>query len=40
MDVSEIFPLVSGLFNISRERYRKKILTDAQSAKKKNEFSD
>ena len=30
MDVSEILPLVSGLFDVGRERYRQK----------KNEFSD
>ena len=34
MDVSEIFPLVSGL-STSVEKDMGKILTDAQSAKKK-----
>ena len=34
MDVSEILPLVSGLFDVGREKDIGKILTDAQSAKK------
>ena len=40
MDVSEILPLVSGLFDVGRKDIGK-IIIDAQSAKKKkNEFSD
>ena len=36
MDLSEIFPLVSGLFDVGRERYRQNT-NCAQSAKKKKQ---